>query len=132
MKSWVRQGPLLTGFDVEAGGIRSFFWDRIAKWLPVERDEGRGGKLRRRGRIRQAAMFRKLGSGRHLRAGATDQEAWIGFAGAASRVAEIHHKGLRDRPSLRGREVRYPKRELLGMTPADRAHLLDMMLEHVG
>ncbi|MFT3967101.1 MAG: phage virion morphogenesis protein, partial [Sphingobium sp.] len=36
MKSWVRQGPLITGFDIEASAIRSFFWDKIDKWLPVE------------------------------------------------------------------------------------------------
>ena len=35
MKSWAHDGPLMTGFDTEAGGIRSFFYDKVAKYLPV-------------------------------------------------------------------------------------------------
>ncbi|HEY0626685.1 MAG TPA: phage virion morphogenesis protein [Allosphingosinicella sp.] len=133
MKSWVREGPLLTGYDIEAGGIRSFFWDKVDKWLPVERDDQNkgAGKFRRKGKIRRQAMFRKLGRNRFLRAGATDREAWIGFSGAAARVARIHQEGRRDRPSLRSREIRYPKRELLGITSAERAFVLDSLLDHI-
>jgi hypothetical protein len=95
MKSWTRQGPLLTGYDAEAGGIRSFFWDKVAKWLPLdpgEQNKG-AGKLRRSGHIRKAAMFRKLRLGKNLRSGATDAEAWIAFT---KRAAPI---GQRPRPS---------------------------------
>jgi hypothetical protein len=62
MKSWVRQGPLITGFDIEAEGIRSFFWDKIDKFLPLDAGEQNkgAGKFRRAGHIKRAAMFRKL------------------------------------------------------------------------
>ncbi len=130
MKSWVKQGPLLTGFDTEAGGIRSFFWDRIAKWLPLEEGEQNksAGRLRRNGHIRRRAMFRKLASAKNLKWGATDQEAWVGFFGRAADVARVHQEGLRDRPSKHWQPVQYPRRELLGVTESDRARMLDALL----
>lgn len=133
MKSWVKQGPLITGYDIEAGGVRSFFWDQIAKWLPVEKkDEAKpGGKLRRKGRIRQRAMFRKMRLSRTLKAGATDTEAWVGFSGRAAEIARVHQEGLKDRPSAKAKPVRYAKRELIGLTEAERSRILDMVLAKV-
>jgi len=89
------------------------------------------GKLRRKGTIRQKVMFRKLRNGRNLRAGSTDQEAWIGFSGRAAEIARVHHEGLRDKPSRKSRAVRYAERGLLGLTQADQSRALDMMLNHV-
>ncbi|WCM29191.1 phage virion morphogenesis protein [Sphingomonas sp. QA11] len=133
MKSWVHEGPLITGFDVEAGGIRSFFWDKIDRWLPVDRDEQNkgAGKFRRQGRIRQKAMFRKLRNGRNLRSDATDVEAWIGFSGRAAEIAGVHQDGLTDRPAAKGKPVRYARRELLGLTPTERSKALDLLLDHI-
>ncbi|RDE04689.1 phage virion morphogenesis protein [Sphingomonas aracearum] len=133
MKSWVRQGPLLTGFDTEAGAIRSFFWDKVAQWLPVapEEQNAGAGKLRRRGQIRRRAMFRKLRSARYLRSDATDTEAWIGFTGRAAEVARIHQDGLMDAPTLGARKIRYAQRGLLGLTERERGRALDILLEHV-
>ena len=83
MKSWVHDGPLLTGFDIEAGGIRSFFWDKIDRWVGLDADERNAGagKLRRNGHIRRKAMFRKLRGPDQLKAGVNYMEAWVGFAG---------------------------------------------------
>lgn len=133
MKSWAREGPLLTGYDIEAGGIRSFFWDKVDKWLPLEPgDQNKGaGKMRRRGSIKRQAMFRKLRNRRNLRSGVTDQEAWVGFAGRAAAIARVHQEGGRDRPSQTAKEVRYAKRELLGLTPPDRTRILDSLLDHL-
>ena len=133
MKSWVHDGPMMTGFDIEAGGIRSFFYDKVAKYIPLEAGEENAGagKLRRRGTIRQKAMFRKLRNGRNLRAGATDLEAWIGFSGRAAEIARVHQEGLREKPSRQGRAVRYAERGLLGLTQADQSRALDMLLDHV-
>lgn len=133
MKSWVREGGMLTGFDIEAGGIRSFFWDKVDRWLPLDPAEQNksGGKFRRKGRIRQVAMFRKLRTARNLRSDATDQEAWIGFTGRAAEIARIHQDGLQDRPAAKARPVRYAKRTLLGLTEAERSRALDILLEFV-
>ncbi len=133
MKSWVRQGPLLTGFDAEAGAMRSFFWDKVDRFLPVEpEDQNRNaGKLRRRGNIRRQAMFRKLRASRFLRAGVTDSEAWIGFTGRASSIASVHQYGEADTPKKGGKEVRYPRRTLIGLTERERGMAIDMLLDHV-
>lgn len=133
MKSWVHEGNLLTGYDVEAGGIRSFFWDKVDRWLSVDpADQNKGaGKFRRKGSIRRAAMFRKLRNGRNLRAGATDREAWVGFSGRAAEIARVHQEGLQDKPAAKARPVRYARRELLGPTPGESAHLLDVLLQHL-
>jgi len=129
MKSWVRQGALITGYDIEAGGIRSFFWDKIDRWLePAEGERVAGGtRLRRKGRIRAKAMFRKLG--RQLKTGVPSaDEAWVGWIGGAARVAAIHHEGASDRPALGGRPVRYARRILLGLSTGERSALVDTVL----
>lgn len=133
MKSWVHEGNLITGYDVEAGGIRSFFWDKVDRWLPVEAEEqSKGaGKFRRKGRIRNAAMFRKLRNRRNLQAGASDREAWIGFSGRASAIARVHQEGRADRPALGAPPVPYARRGLLGVTDAESKRLLDVLLRHV-
>ncbi|MEG3160922.1 phage virion morphogenesis protein [Sphingomonas sp. LB2R24] len=133
MKSWVRQGPLVTGFDVEAGGIRSFFWDKVDRWLPVDQAQqnASAGKYRRQGSIKQRAMFRKLRNGRNLRAGASDSEAWIGFTGRAAEIAAVHQEGGTDRPSMKAKPVRYAQRKLLGLTDVERSRALDLLLETV-
>ena len=133
LKSWVRQGPLITGYDREAKGIRSFEREKIVKYLDARRDEENAGagKIRRRSTIRQRAMFRKIRQAGNFNAGATDHEAWVGFGGMIAHVARIHQLGLRDRPARHAREVRYDKRELLGMTAADREELLDAVIEHL-
>jgi len=133
LKSWVRQGPLITGYDREAGGIRSFEREKIVKYLDSRRDEENkgAGKIRNRSTIRQRAMFRKIRRSGMLNAGASDMEAWIGFGGMVAHVASIHQFGLRDRPARHAREVRYDKRELLGMTATDREELLEAVIEHL-
>lgn len=126
-------GRMMTGFDIEAGGIRTFEFDKIAKWLPVPeeyRNRG-GGKLRRRGGLRRKAMFRRIASARFLRTGTDDQGFWVGFSGKVSQIASVHQKGLRDKPSLRAKAVTYPRRELLGATPADRERMLDALYRHI-
>lgn len=134
MKSFTwGSGRMLTGFDIEAGGIRSFEFDRIVKWLPVpeEHRNSGGGRMRRRGGLRRRAMFRRLASSRFLKTGVDDQSFWVGFAGKVSQIANVHQHGLRDKPSLRAKAVPYPRRELLGATPADRERLLDVLYTHL-
>ena len=125
-------GHMLTGFDIEVGAIRSFERDKIVKWLPVP-EEHRGGSAARKrpARIRRRAMFRRLATARFLRNGVDDQGVWVGFSGKVGQIASVHQYGLRDRPSLRAKAVPYPKRELLGVTAADREQLLDLLYEHI-
>lgn len=134
MKSFAwGNGRMMTGFDIEAGAIRSFEFDKVVKWLPVpeEHRNAGGGKLRRRGGLRRRAMFRRLASARFLRTGADDQGFWVGFSGKLSQIAGVHQYGLRDKPSLRAQAVPYARRELLGATAADRDSLLDLLYTHI-
>lgn len=133
LKSWEKQGPIFTGYDRQAGGMRSFEYAKVIKYLrvPPEEENAGGGKIRNRSTIRQRAMFRKIRRSGILNAGSSDLEAWIGFGGAVAHVASIHQFGLRDRPARHAREVRYDRRELLGMTAADREELLDAVIEHL-
>lgn len=133
MKSFTwGSGHMLTGFDIEAGAIRSFERDKIVKWLPVP-EEHRGGSAARKrpARIRRRAMFRRLATARFLRSGVDDQGVWVGFTGKAAQIAGVHHYGLRDKLSLRAKAVLYPKRELLGLSVAESEHLLDLLFDHL-
>ncbi|HHQ4308476.1 TPA: phage virion morphogenesis protein [Serratia fonticola] len=67
----------------------------------------------KQGRIRRA-MFTKLRTARYLKANGSNNAAVVEFVGRVKRMAEVHHYGLRDRPSLRSPEVRYEERPLLG------------------
>jgi len=132
MHSWARQGPLMTGFDVEAGGLRSFEWSKVIRWLPVEQGEqNKGAGKIKRPTIRQRAMFRKIRRSGVMNANGSDQEAWVGFAGRVAAVARIHQLGLFDKPSHGSPNVRYAVRHLLGFTAQDRSRILDTTIEHL-
>lgn len=132
MRSWVHQGRALSGYDIEKGAIRTFFWDKIAKYLPVDpAEDSVTGPLPRRRRLRDRAMFRKLSSARFLRAGADENEAWVGFDGRASAIGWVHQDGLRDKPAPNAKAIRYARRVLLGLSSADQAMVMNMLMEHV-
>lgn len=97
----------------------------------ARRAQDGGGRLRRRGQIKRAAMFRKLRSTKFLKSGSTDTEAWIGFTGRAAAIARVHQEGLMDEVTKGGRKVRYARRELLGLTEPEREIALDMLLDHI-
>lgn len=138
MRSWVRRGNQLTGYDREAEGIRTFRADRIAKHLPAIGGADPGampGSIRgRRGGVKRkaATMFAKLRTATHLKAGATPDEAYVEFTARASRLARIHHFGLKDRVVPNGPETRYPQRELLGFSQVDDEAVLALIVENLG
>lgn len=137
LRSWVGRGGTIIGFDREAEGIRTFRKDRIAQHLPPAGDADPGAlpdSIRgARGGVRRKAqrMFAALRSAAHLKVGATSDEAWVAFTSRASRIARVHHYGLRDRVTPDGPETDYPQRELLGFSQSDEEHLLSRFLDHV-
>jgi phage virion morphogenesis protein len=72
----------------------------------------------KQGRIKRA-MFTKLRTARYLKANGNNNAAVVEFVERVKRMAEVHHYGLRDRPSVRSPEVRYEERPLLGLTIKD-------------
>lgn len=137
LRSWVGRGGSIIGYDREAEGIRTFRKDRMERHLPPEGQADPGamaeGIRGARGGVRRKVqkMFVKLARPTNLKSGAVLDEAWVGFTARASRIARIHHYGLRDRVTRDGPETDYPQRELLGFSQADEEHLLARLLEHV-
>ncbi|MEA9415957.1 phage virion morphogenesis protein [Aeromonas caviae] len=81
-----------------------------------------------RGRLRRK-MFFKISNPTWLKARASEQQAVVEFIGTANRLANIHHHGLKE--LMRGKEVKYPARELLGITEQERDQLETTLLAHL-
>ncbi|WP_323947500.1 phage virion morphogenesis protein [Aeromonas caviae] len=81
-----------------------------------------------RGRLRHK-MFFKISNTTWLKARASEQQAVVEFVGTANRLATIHQYGLKDR--IKGREIRYPARELLGITHQEVEKLEELLLAHL-
>ncbi|WP_429169242.1 phage virion morphogenesis protein [Aeromonas rivipollensis] len=81
-----------------------------------------------RGRLRRK-MFFKISNPAWLKARASEQQAVVEFVGTANRLATIHQYGLKDR--IKGREIRYPSRELLGITNQEVERLEELLLAHL-
>lgn len=131
MKSWKRTGPLYTGYDVEAGGIRSFHKDRIFKWLeptPQERNKA-APRARHRTTIKQRAMFRKLRTYAYLRANWDASGVAVGYTGRSARIARIHQTGGTDRAARKAPAIRYARRQLLGLSPDDETAIIELLAE---
>ena len=72
----------------------------------------------KKGRIKRE-MFAKLRTAKYMKTQASPNEAVIEFAGNVQRMARVHHYGLRDRPSRKGKEVQYEARPLMGFSDSD-------------
>jgi len=72
----------------------------------------------KKGRIKRE-MFTKLRTAKYMKAKGSDRDAVVEFTGQVQRMAKVHQYGLRDRPSVRAEEVRYPARPLLGLDAED-------------
>ncbi|ELM3616083.1 phage virion morphogenesis protein [Aeromonas sobria] len=82
---------------------------------------------KKRGATRRK-MFQHLVSPRWLKATSTEHQAVVEFVGSANRLATIHQYGLKDR--IKGREISYPARELLGITNQEVEKLEELLLAH--
>lgn len=132
MVSWQDQGAWMTGYDREAGAIRTFRRDRVEKWLPAKSGGSDAGKLRsKKGTVRNKAMFNKLSTAKYMRMRTSADSIEIGFFGRVASIAKTHQYGLRDRVSQNGPQVKYERRELLGFTDHDRTVLRDSLLDHL-
>ena len=120
-----------------ARDIRKSQADRIGRQLQPDgtpftpRKAAASSGKRRKGKLRERMMFRKLRLAKFLKAGSTPGEAWIGFAGRAASIASVHQHGLADRPARGAKTVRYTKRVLLGLTDGEQDRILDLLLDHV-
>lgn len=77
-------------------------------------------------------MFRRLRTARFLKTSATSEGAEVGFSGAAARIARVHQFGLRDKVNSSGAMATYPRRELLGLSKADRMAIARRVIDSLG
>lgn len=120
------RGRMLTGFDEGRGAVRSFYREDIERYLDISFSETR------RDTTKPDPMFRRLRTARFLKARATSDGAVVGFSGVAARIARVHQYGLRDRVNDSGAMASYPRRELLGLSKADRMAIARQVIDSLG
>ncbi|WP_192072558.1 phage virion morphogenesis protein [Pantoea agglomerans] len=84
----------------------------------------------KKGRIKRE-MFARLRTAKYMKTQASPNEAVIEFAGNVQRMARVHHYGLRDRPSRKGKEVQYDSRPLLGISEQDLKMIEEVMISRL-
>lgn len=84
----------------------------------------------KKGRIKRE-MFKKLRTAKYMKTQASPNEAVIEFTGNVQRMARVHHYGLRDRPSRKGKEVQYESRPLLGISEQDLKMIEKVMISRL-
>lgn len=87
--------------------------------------------LRNTKRLRDRAMFSKLRTARYMKAKGSSDEAVVEFVGRVKRMANVHHYGLRDRPSPHSADVKYEARQLLGIGLPEMKIIEDYVLYHI-
>lgn len=71
----------------------------------------------KKGRIKQLAMFKKLGTARFMKTRSNADQVSIGFSGSNATIASVHQYGLESRVRKdRDYKIKYARRELLGFT----------------
>lgn len=92
----------------------------------------RNARLReKQGRIKRRAMFAKLRTARYLKIETDSNGLAVGFAGRAARLARVHQEGQNSEVAPGGKSYKYPVRQLLGFTDADREMIRDKLLAHL-
>lgn len=86
----------------------------------------------KQGRVkRKAVMFSKLRAPRFLKAKGDGTGITIGFTGRVARIARVHQYGLKDRAERGAKDVKYARREQLGLTEGELEVLRDGLLQHL-
>lgn len=84
---------------------------------------GKQGRIRRK-----LAMFKKLRTASYLRVRGDSNGVAVGFTGRIARIARVHQYGLKDRAERSAPEVKYEKRESLGLSERDLTLIRDSLL----
>lgn len=84
----------------------------------------------KKGRVKRE-MFAKLRHARYLKASGDDKSAVVEFTGKVKRIARVHQFGLKDKPSRDSQKVKYPARELLGLSHDDNKHIENIIIQRI-
>ncbi|MDK1707011.1 phage virion morphogenesis protein [Serratia marcescens] len=120
-----RGEKIITGYDADAGGFRSFKKEDIEQYIAIDLN-----KTAIRRTLRKGLMFQRIRSYRYLQMQASSDEARVGFQGPAGAIARIHQFGLVD--TLGGHfRGKYPARQLLGLSDDDLAWIAETINAHL-
>jgi phage virion morphogenesis protein len=84
----------------------------------------------KKGRIKRE-MFAKLRTAKYMKAKGTADDAVVEFTGQVQRMAKVHQYGMRDRPSVRAKEIQYPARPLLGFNKYEISLIEKSVIEYL-
>ncbi|PHM75685.1 phage virion morphogenesis protein [Xenorhabdus cabanillasii] len=126
LKNWRSTQDKITGYDTGRKGLRTFYKTDIQRILEKKTD-----RINPQKGSKKARMFKKLATARYLRLSASDKEAVIFFVPKAAKIARVHQFGLKERLRGKNMEVKYPARQLLGLTADDIAHIGEQILAHL-
>ncbi|WP_426131324.1 phage virion morphogenesis protein [Pseudomonas sp. DWP1b1] len=99
-----------------------------SKFAPRKHRDLRG----KQGRVkRKLAMFKKLRTASYLKVRGDSNGVTVGFTGRLARIARVHQYGLKDRAGPGAPEIRYEKRELLGVTVMNLDMIREVLLTHL-
>lgn len=130
MSSYRIEHDRLIGYDKEAGGIRTMLSTGLIRKITPQH-----GSASPRKQSTQAKMMQRITTPKNLKAHTLgNRAAVVEFTSRAQRIAGVHHYGLRDKVDRRNplsKEVRYPRRELLGLTAQDIQAVQDILLTHL-
>lgn len=128
VKSYRDEGNRIIGYDIEAGGIRTFIKSNMERFFAPTSKSGPSIRAQR-GRIKEKVMFNRMKT--KVKVLSDPGSATVGIVGRAARIARVHQYGLRDAVQPGGKEIQYPERVLLGFTDDDVEHIRDLLLEHL-
>ncbi|MBS6081825.1 MAG: phage virion morphogenesis protein [Pseudomonas fluorescens] len=87
---------------------------------------GKQGRIRRK-----KEMFKKLRTATYMKAQGDSSAITVGFTGRIARIARVHQYGLKDYAERGAPDIRYEKREVLGLTDLDLDVIRDGLLAHL-
>jgi phage virion morphogenesis protein len=82
----------------------------------------------KKGRVKRE-MFAKLRTNRFMKATGSNDAAVVEFTGKVQRMVNVHHYGLKDKPSRYSKEVQYDARPLIGFSDDDRQTVEAIIIE---
>lgn len=84
----------------------------------------------KKGRVKRE-MFAKLRTSRFMKAFVIRDSAVVEFTKTVQHITQIHHYGLRDRPSIHSDDMQYPMRQLLGIGEVDKVYIEQLIMERL-
>lgn len=66
-----------------------------------------------------------------MKASGRENSAVVEFTGKVQRIARVHQYGLRDRPRAYAEDVKYPQRQLLGLSDINIKEIELLVVKHI-